>query len=319
MRWIMTAKSTATAYITHPECLKHDMGPYHPECPQRLMAIQSELEATGLYAKLQCHDAAPQVSDEQLRRIHSAEYIASIRKSSPHSGLQFLDPDTAMNPHTLNAALHAAGAVVKAVDLLMTQQANNAFCAVRPPGHHAESSRAMGFCIFNNVAVGVAHALSAHGLKRAAILDFDVHHGNGTEEIFGDNPAVLLCSTFQHPFYPHCGVDNHHHGNCINVPLAAGSDGAIFRQAVTDYWLPAVDAFKPEIIFISAGFDAHREDDMANLRFDDEDYAWITQQIRLWAEKHAQGRIVSVLEGGYSLKALGRCVAQHIGILMNAG
>lgn len=312
----MTANSTASAYITHPDCLKHDLGPYHPECPQRLTAIQQELEAAGLHAKLQFYDA-PLVSDAQLRRVHSAEYIASVRKSSPHSGLQFLDPDTAMNPHTLNAALRAAGAVVKAVDLLMTQQADNAFCAVRPPGHHAESARAMGFCIFNNVAVGVAHALSTYGLKRAAILDFDVHHGNGTEEIFGDNPAVLLCSTFQYPFYPHCGVDNQH-DNCINVPLAAGSDGTVFRKAVTDYWFPTVDAFKPEIIFISAGFDAHREDDMASLRFDDTDYVWITQQIQLWAEKHAQGRIVSVLEGGYSLKALGRCVAQHIGMLMNA-
>lgn len=313
----MTAKSTATAYITHSECLLHDMGSYHPECPQRLIAIQKELEATGLYTKLQCHNA-PLASDMQLRRAHAAEYIVSVRESSPDSGLRFLDPDTAMNPHTLNAALRAAGAVVKAVDLLMTQQASNAFCAVRPPGHHAESVRAMGFCIFNNVAVGVAHALSVYELKRAAILDFDVHHGNGTEEIFGGNPAVLLCSTFQHPFYPHCGVDNHH-GNCINVPLPAGSDGAIFRKMVTDYWLPAVNAFKPEIIFISAGFDAHQEDDMANLRFDDADYVWITQQIQLWAAQHAQGRIVSVLEGGYSLKALGRCVAQHIGILMNAG
>lgn len=313
----MTAKLITTAYITHPDCLQHDMGPYHPECPQRLTAIQRELKATGLYAKLQCHDA-PQISDKQLHRVHSVEYVASIRKSSPHSGLQFLDPDTAMNRHTLSAALRAAGAVVKAVDLLMTQQAENAFCAVRPPGHHAESARAMGFCIFNNVAVGAAHALSVYGLKRAAILDFDVHHGNGTEEIFGGNPAVLLCSTFQHPFYPHCGADRRHN-NCINVPLTAGSDGAVFRKAVTDYWFPAVNTFKPEIIFISAGFDAHREDDMAGLRFDDTDYAWITQQIRLWAAKHAQGRIVSVLEGGYSLKTLGRCVAQHIGMLMNAG
>jgi acetoin utilization deacetylase AcuC-like enzyme len=313
----MTAtESTTTAYISHPECLKHDMGPYHPESPQRLLAIQKALESAKLYTKLQYHDA-PLASDKQLNRIHPAEYVASIRNSSPQSGLQFLDADTAMNPHTLNAALRAAGAVVKAVDLLMAQQANNAFCAVRPPGHHAESARAMGFCIFNNVAVGVAHALSEYRLERAAILDFDVHHGNGTEDIFGNNSAVLLCSTFQHPFYPHCGTDNRYN-NCINVPLAEGSNGAVFRKAVTDHWLPAVDAFKPEIIFISAGFDAHQEDDMANLRFDDADYVWITQQIRLWAEKHAQGRIVSVLEGGYSLNALGRCVAQHIGTLLNA-
>ncbi len=309
------ASNATTAYITHIECLKHDMGPYHPECPQRIMVIQKALEATDIFTKLQYHDA-PLVCDRQLSRIHPPEYIAAIRRTAPQSGLQFLDPDTAMNPYTLNAALRAAGSVVRAVDLIMAHEANNAFCAVRPPGHHAESSRAMGFCIFNNVAVGIAHALEQYGLKRAAILDFDVHHGNGTEAIFSNNPQVLLCSTFQHPFYPHCGTDQHHR-NCINIPLAAGSDGTVFRKAVMDYWLPAVDLFQPEIIFISAGFDAHREDDMANLNFDDADYVWITQQIRLWAEKHAQGRIVSVLEGGYSLKALGRCVAQHIGVLMD--
>lgn len=289
------------------------MGSYHPECPQRITVIQKALEAAGTFTKLQHHDAPP-ACDNQLSRIHPPEYIAAIRKAAPQSGVRFLDPDTAMNPYTLNAALRAAGAVVKAVDLIMVHDASNAFCAVRPPGHHAESSRAMGFCIFNNVAVGVAHALEQHGLKRAAILDFDVHHGNGTEAIFGNNPQVLLCSTFQHPFYPHCGTDPRYH-NCINVPLAAGSDGTVFRKAVMDYWLPAIERFQPEIIFISAGFDAHREDDMANLKFDDADYVWITQQIKQWAEKHAQGRIVSVLEGGYSLNALGRCVAQHIDVL----
>ncbi|MBX3630244.1 MAG: histone deacetylase family protein [Nitrosomonas sp.] len=309
------APNATIAYISHSECLEHSMGPYHPECPQRITVIQEALEAADIFTKLQYYDA-PLVCDRQLSRIHPPEYIAAIRSTAPQSGLQFLDPDTAMNPYTLNAALRAAGAVVRAVDLIMAYEANNVFCAVRPPGHHAESSRAMGFCIFNNVAVGVAHALEQHGLKRAAILDFDVHHGNGTEAIFGNNPQVLLCSTFQHPFYPHCGTD-HRNRNCINVPLAAGSDGTVFRKAVMDYWFPAVDHFQPEIIFISAGFDAHREDDMANLKFDDADYVWITQQIKLWAEKHAQGRIVSVLEGGYSLKALGRCVAQHIGVLMD--
>ncbi|MBX3640873.1 MAG: histone deacetylase family protein [Nitrosomonas sp.] len=309
------APNAAIAYISHSECLEHSMGPYHPECPQRITVIQEALEAAGIFTKLQYYDA-PLVCDRQLNRIHPPEYIAAIRSTAPQSGLRFLDPDTAMNPYTLNAALRAAGAVVRAVDLIMAYEANSVFCAVRPPGHHAESSRAMGFCIFNNVAVGVAHALEQHGLKRAAILDFDVHHGNGTEAIFGNNPQVLLCSTFQHPFYPRCGTDQRYR-NCINVPLAAGSDGTVFRKAVMDYWFPAVDHFQPEIIFISAGFDAHREDDMANLKFDDADYVWITQQIKLWAEKHAQGRIVSVLEGGYSLKALGRCVAQHIGVLMD--
>ncbi|SFK59202.1 Acetoin utilization deacetylase AcuC [Nitrosomonas aestuarii] len=309
------AIADATAYITHIDCLKHDMGSYHPECPQRLSTIAEQLEATGLLAQLQYHDA-PLATTEQLARVHAPGYITAIQNASPQSGLHYLDPDTTMNPHTLNAALRAAGAVVLAVDLVMTQQAANAFCAVRPPGHHAESARAMGFCIFNNIAVGVAHALEQYGLQRAAILDFDVHHGNGTEEIFGSDEHVLLCSTFQHPFYPNCGVESHPR-NCINVPLAAGSDGSVFRQAVLDLWLPAVGTFRPEIIFISAGFDAHREDEMAQLILNDADYVWITQQIKTLAEKYAQGRIVSVLEGGYALKALGRCVTQHIKVLCN--
>jgi len=295
--------------------LKHDAGLNHPETALRLTVIEQQLQASGVFSQLQRH-SAPLASEAQLARIHPMAYITAIQNASPQSGLHYLDPDTAMNPHTLNAALRAAGAAVLAVDLVMTERAANAFCAVRPPGHHAESSHAMGFCIFNNIAVGVAHALELYGLQRAAIFDFDVHHGNGTEEIFGDNPQILLCSTFQHPFYPHCGAENRHR-NCVSVPLAAGSNGHIFRQAVTDFWLPAVEVFKPEIIFISAGFDAHREDDMAHLMFEDDDYIWITQQIRMWAEKHAQGRIVSILEGGYALNALGRCVVLHIKALMN--
>lgn len=305
----------ATAYITHPDCLKHEMGPYHPESPQRLTAIEQQLEATGLFARLNCQEA-PLVTEQQLERAHPRQYITEIQNTSPQTGLQYIDPDTAMNPHTLNAALRAAGAVVLAVDLVMTRQATNAFCAVRPPGHHAESARAMGFCIFNNIAVGVAHALEQYNLERVAILDFDVHHGNGTEEIFGNESRVLLCSTFQHPFYPYCGAENRHR-NCINVPLAAGSNGKVFRKAVTNHWLPAVEMFKPEMIFISAGFDAHREDDMAHLMLDDADYVWITQQIQAWAKHYAQERIVSVLEGGYALNALGRCVTKHIELLCN--
>lgn len=311
----MTNNAT-TAYITHPDCLKHKMGLYHPESPQRLLAINERLETTGLLAKLR-YQEAPLVTEQQLERVHPRQYITEIQNASPQTGLQYLDPDTAMNPYTLNAALRAAGAVVLAVDLVMTQQVTNAFCAVRPPGHHAESSRAMGFCIFNNIAVGVAHALAQYRLKRVAILDFDVHHGNGTEEIFGGEKRVLLCSTFQHPFYPHCGAENRHR-NCINVPLAAGSNGEAFRKAVTDHWLPAVEMFKPEMIFISAGFDAHREDDLAQLMLDDADYVWITQQIKAWAKQYAQDRIVSVLEGGYALNALGRCVAQHVELLCNS-
>ena len=310
----MIAKAV-TAYISHPDCLKHEMGHYHPESPQRLTAIEQQLETTGLLARLY-RQAAPLVTEQQLERVHSHQYITEIHNASPQSGLQYLDPDTAMNPHSLNAALRAAGATVLATDLVMTQQTVNAFCAVRPPGHHAESALAMGFCIFNNITVGVAHALAQYDLKRVAILDFDVHHGNGTEEIFGKESRVLLCSTFQHPFYPYCGAENRH-TNCINVPLPAGSDGDVFRKAVTDHWLPAVTAFKPEMIFVSAGFDGHREDDMAHLMLDDADYVWVTQQIKAWAKQYAQDRIVSVLEGGYALNALRRCVAKHVAVLCN--
>ena len=302
-----------TAYISHPDCLKHDMGPHHPESPQRLVAIENQLKATGLLSQLQRYDA-PLASTEQLTRVHTQDYIESIRLASPDAGLVALDPDTAMNPFTLNAALRAAGAVVLATELVLTDKVNNAFCAVRPPGHHAESDRAMGFCLFNNVAVGVAHAIHHYHLQHVAIMDFDVHHGNGSEEIFRNNPQVMLCSTFQHPFYPYCGADS---GNqrMINIPLQRGADGVIFRKAVIDYWLPALEAFKPEMIFVSAGFDAHRDDEMAQLQLCDDDYVWITQQIKAIANQHASGRIVSVLEGGYELKALGRCVAAHIGVL----
>ena len=286
------------------------MGPHHPESPARLRAIDDQLIASGLLPFLQHHDA-PLATWEQLARVHTQDYLDSVQATSPKQGLTYLDPDTAMNPFTLNAALRAAGAVVLATDLVMERQLENAFCAIRPPGHHAESGRAMGFCVFNNIAVGVAHAIQHHGLKRVAIVDFDVHHGNGTEEIFHDDERVMLCSTFQHPFYPHCGAGS---GNdhIINVPLPAGTDGTAFRQAVTDFWLPELERFKPEMLFISAGFDAHWEDDMAMFRLKEADYVWVTQQIKAVAKKHAQHRIVSALEGGYELHALGRSVAAHI-------
>lgn len=305
-----------TAYISHSDCLKHDMGSQHPECPARLMAIEDQLIASGLMNFLQAYEA-PLATFEQLARVHQPQYIEAIHAASPEEGIIYLDPDTAMNPFTLRAALRAAGAAVLATDLVLEQKVANAFCAVRPPGHHAESARPMGFCIFNNVAVGVAHALEHHGLSRVAIADFDVHHGNGTEEIFRDNPNVMLCSTFQHPFYPHRGADS---GNdhIINVPLAAGTDGEAFRDAVTQFWLPALERFQPEMLFISAGFDAHWEDDMAQLKLNESDYAWVTQLIKEVADKHAQSRIVSTLEGGYELHALGRSVAAHIKVLSGA-
>ena len=299
-----------TAYISHPLCLKHDMGAHHPECPARIHAIEDRLIAAGLLDYLQRHDA-PEVTREQLLRVHDENYIDSIESGVPQHGIVQIDGDTAMNPFSCQAALRAAGAAVLGVDLVMAGKVENAFCNIRPPGHHAERARAMGFCIFNNVAVGAAHALARHGLRRVAIADFDVHHGNGTENIFHDEPRVMLCSTFQHPYYPYCGADS---GNehIINVPLAAGSGGEAFRDAVTRHWLPALERFQPEFLLISAGFDAHRDDDMAMLKLVEADYAWVTEVLKQVAGKFAHGRIVSVLEGGYELPALGRSVQAHL-------
>jgi acetoin utilization deacetylase AcuC-like enzyme len=287
----------------------HDMGSYHPECPDRLNAIGDRLISAGLDPYLVRH-SAPEASNEQIARVHGSDYIATIEAESPASGLHFLDPDTAMCPHTLTAARHASGAVVLAVDLVLSGECLSAFCAVRPPGHHAERNRAMGFCIYNNVAVGAAHAL-AHGIERVAIVDFDVHHGNGTEDIFSDDPRVLMVSTFQHPLYPYSGLDNPA-SNMVNVPLSAGTGSDGFRDAVRDHWLPALERFRPEMIFISAGFDAHRDDPLAGLNLVEADYAWVTRELMAVAAKHAQGRIVSTLEGGYDLSALGRSAAEHI-------
>lgn len=302
-----------TAYITHPLCLKHDMGSGHPECPARIHAIEDQLIASGLFAYLQQHEAL-EVTREQLLRVHDADYIDAIAAAAPQHGRVDLDGDTAMNPFSYPAALRAAGAAVLGVDLVMAGKVENAFCNIRPPGHHAERARAMGFCIFNNVAVGAAHALAAHGLSRVAIADFDVHHGNGTENIFHDNPHVMLCSTFQHPFYPYVGASS---GNdhMINVPLPAGTASEGFREAVTSRWLPALEKFKPQLLMISAGFDAHREDDMAMLGLVDADYKWVTEQLKLIAAKYCHKRIVSVLEGGYELHALGRSAMAHVKVL----
>ena len=299
-----------TAYLTHPSCSKHDMGADHPECPERLHAINDQLIASGLLDHLIHYDAAA-ATKEQLTRVHASEYVEWIFRQAPAEGSVQLDGDTTMNKFTLSAARHAAGAVVQAVDLVMAGDVENAFCCVRPPGHHAGRSSAAGFCIFNNVAVGVAHAIKHHQLKRVAILDFDVHHGDGTEDIFHNNPQVMLCSTFRHPFYPYKGAES---GNdhMINVPLAAGTSGAEFREAVTEHWLPALDRFQPEFLFISAGFDAHYEDDMGGLALKDADYLWITEFSKSIAKKYTKNRIVSTLEGGYALHALGRCVMTHI-------
>lgn len=301
--------------ISHPLCLKHEMGAHHPECPQRLTAIEDQLIAQGLNMMLRHYDA-PAATREQLERVHAPSYVDEIHARAPAEGLVSLDPDTLMNPHSLEAALRAAGSAVLGVDLVMQGEIGAAFCNVRPPGHHAERDRAMGFCIFNNVAVGAAHALAAHGLERVAIVDFDVHHGNGTEHIFADEPRVLFCSTFQHPFYPHTGAETDT-PHIVNVPLPAGADGKAFREAVSVHWLPRLEAFAPEFIFISAGFDGHIEDDMAMLALREDDYRWVTQQIQAVAHRHAQGRIVSCLEGGYELHALGRSAFAHIDALVD--
>ena len=303
----------STAFVTHSDCLKHDMGAHHPERPERLDAIEDQLIASGIGQHLARHEA-PLATDEQLARVHPIDYVKAIRQVAPQSGTVHLDPDTAMNPHSLNAALRAAGAAVFAVDLVMKNQIRSAFCAVRPPGHHACRARPMGFCIFNNVAVAARHAIHAHGLERVAIIDFDVHHGNGTEDIFGNDPHVLMASTFQHPFYPYCGTEDPA-PNMVNVPLAAGAGSREFREAVREAWVPALEEFRPELILFSAGFDAHVEDDMAMLRFSDADYGWVTQQIKAVADRHSKGRMVSMLEGGYSLSALGRSAVQHIKVL----
>jgi len=302
-----------TAYITHPACLKHDMGADHPECPARIQAIEDQLITSGLLQFLDRHEA-PRATKEELARVHGRDYIEAIFDRAPSSGLVYLDADTAMNPHSLEAALRAAGAAVMAVDLVMSGKAENAFCNIRPPGHHAGRDSAAGFCIFNNVAVAVAHALEQHGLQRVAIADFDVHHGNGTEDIFHDDARVMLCSTFRHPYYPYCG-SNSGNDHIINVPLPAGTSGVEFRAAVTERWLPALERFQPQMLFFSAGFDAHREDDMGGFGLREADYAWVTEQIKELAVRHANRRIVSVLEGGYALHALGRSATAHIKVL----
>lgn len=303
------------AYITHPSSLLHEMGPDHPERPQRIIAIDTALKQSGLLNKLKPY-LAPQATHEQLLRVHTADYLNSIVATAPQpnqSELVSLDPDTWMNAHTLTAAYHAAGAVVLAVDLVMRDEVQAAFCNVRPPGHHAEKNRAMGFCFFNNIAVGVAHALTQHQLTKVAIVDFDVHHGNGTEDIFKDDDRVLFCSSFEHPFYPYSGA-NTHKPHILNIPLPAGTNSELFREKVQS-WFAKLEAFKPELIFFSAGFDAHADDVMADILLKADDYAWITREVKLIADKVCQGRLISALEGGYALEALGQSAVAHVTFL----
>ena len=301
------------ALLTHPDCALHEMGDGHPESPARLRSVMAALQASGLASQLHALEA-PLAEREHLERVHEPELVDYVFSSAPERGYAYLDPDTSMNPKSLSAALRAAGAVVKATDLVMSGEVNGAFCAVRPPGHHATRSRPMGFCMFNNVAIGAMHAIEAHGLERVCVLDFDVHHGNGTEDAFHEDPRVMLCSTFQHPYYPYSGADS---GNAhiINVPLPAMTDGKGFRAAVERFWMPALEAYKPQLVFVSAGFDAHKDDPLAYLKLDDEDYRWVTERLVEVADRHAGGRVVSTLEGGYNVAALGRCVVEHVGVL----
>lgn len=300
----------AIAYISHPSCLLHDMGSFHPEQPARLSAINDRMIATGLDMALLHHDA-PRATIKQLQGAHTAAHVNAIHDLAPSEGTAQIDGDTSMNSHSLEAALRAAGAAVLATDLVMSGQRGQAFCAVRPPGHHAEHERAMGFCLFNNIAVAAYHALGQHQLERVAIVDFDVHHGNGTEDIVRDDERILFCSTFQHPFYPHSGHDSTA-ANLVNVPLPAGSGSEAFRAAVDEHWLPRLEAFAPELILVSAGFDAHQGDPLANMNLVDDDFAWVTRRICEQAQRSAQGRIVSSLEGGYDLHALARSVEAHL-------
>lgn len=287
------------------------MGSWHPECPERLDAINDQLLSSGILDLLDAADITQPATEADILRVHTQAHLEYLKQLSPESGYASIDGDTSMNPHTLAAAFEAAGAGIAAVDAVMGAQNRTAFCNVRPPGHHAEAGRAMGFCFFNNVAVAAAYALERHGLQRVAIIDFDVHHGNGTEDIFYDDPRVMMCSFYQHPFYPNLRREDSR-DHMVNIPVDAYTTGFDLRQIVSDIWLPRLLDFAPELLFVSAGFDAHREDEMGQLGMVEADYAWITDQLVGVADRCAQGRIVSMLEGGYNLSALGRSVVAHI-------
>ena len=304
-----------TAFISHPDTLLHVMDGNHPESPARITAIKNAVMASDLKQKLQFYEA-PAASKAQLLRVHCADYVEHIYNIAPKAGLVRLDGDTAMGPMSLSAALHASGAVIMATDLVMRGKAKNAFCCVRPPGHHAGRANSAGFCIFNHVAVGVAHAITQYKIKRVAIIDFDVHHGDGTEDIFKDDPNVMLCSTFQHPFYPHRGADSRSK-NMINLPLPAKANGDDFKKVFEAEIKPALLGFKPELIYISAGFDAHVNDPLADLALTTQDYVWLTEFIKKIVNNCCAGRVISSLEGGYHLPSLSESAVAHINSLAN--
>ena len=305
-----------TLYFTHEACMGHDMGPMHPERPARLEALKAAFAADE-FAELDRREA-PLATVEQIARMHPRDHVERVLAAVPKTGLARLDGDTSLSPGSGEAALRASGAVCAAVDAVIAGDALSAFCAGRPPGHHAEAEIPMGFCLFNNVAIAAAHARAAHGLKRVAVMDFDVHHGNGTQAMFWNEPDLMFASTHQMPLYPGTGSRQERgaHGTIINAPLPSGAGGEAFRAEMTEIILPALDAFEPELLIISAGFDAHVDDPLAGLRFVEDDYAWVTGELMALAERHAGGRIVSSLEGGYDLDALAASAAAHVRVLM---
>jgi acetoin utilization deacetylase AcuC-like enzyme len=307
-----------TILLTHPDCVLHNPGPGHPERPERLKAVLTALGHPD-FAGLDRREA-PLATQAQITRVHGAAFVAELLDSVPKSGMVRVDADTAMSPGSGNAALRAAGAAVAAVDAVLKGEAANAFCSVRPPGHHAEPDQAMGFCLFNSIAVGAAHAQAVHGIERVAIVDFDVHHGNGTQTMTASRPDWLYASTHQYPFYPGTGSVREHgpYGNIVNAPLASGDGSTKFRAAFDEVILPALNRFRPELLMISAGFDAHHRDPLASLDLDEDDFAWATQALTDIARRHSGGRIVSLLEGGYDLTALAASAAAHVRVLMNA-
>ncbi|MDE2364333.1 MAG: histone deacetylase family protein [Hyphomicrobiales bacterium] len=306
----------STLFVTHRSSLAHDMGPEHPERPDRVRAIERILENERFQSLLR--EQAPFGERETILRAHPEAYVAALERAAPTEGIVQLDGDTAMMPATLEAAMRAVGGATLAVDEVMKRTVANAFVAMRPPGHHAERATPMGFCFFNNAAVAARHAQKMHGAERVAIMDFDVHHGNGTQDIFWSDPSVMYCSTHEMPLYPGTGSasERGEYDNIVNAPLMAGSNGEVFREAMDYMILPRIEEFAPDLIIISAGFDAHRLDPLANLRLVEADFAWTTRKLMDIADRRANGRVVSLLEGGYDLEGLARSAAAHVMTLM---
>lgn len=307
------------AIITHPKCLLHDMGPQHPESPERLIAIFDSLKYSKIKDSLEFIDSIP-ATQEQLLLVHDKNHVDFIFKHAPHKGYYIIDPDTIMNPFTLEASLLAAGSGILAVDKVMQKKVNQAFCLVRPPGHHAERHQAMGFCFFNNCALAVQYTLNQYHFKKIAIIDFDVHHGNGTEDIFKNEARVMLCSSFEYPFYPHTSLiepGSEASNHILHMPLKANTTGTTVYQQIVEQWIPKLKQFGPEVLFFSAGFDAHEKDPLADLKFTTSDYKKITEIIFQETKDTTKGRVISFLEGGYAVQILGESVLAHLEGLLN--